>query len=100
MKEKYQIQGKVELCSEIAFTILYLLCKARVVTVSEQQKAGDMAVTLERGGTVRLQTRAVMVQSTSEASFFITHSRLLLNVQSKGGVLSHNLKDHDMKKGL
>lgn len=100
MKEKYQIQGKVELCSEIAFTILYLLCKARVVTVSEQQKAGDTAVTLERGGTVRLQTRAVMVQSTSEASFFITHSRLLLNVQSKGDVLSHNLKDHDMKKGL
>lgn len=84
----------------LAFTILYLLCKARVVTVSEQQKAGDMAVTLERGGTALLQTRAVMVQCTLEASFSITLSHLLLNVQSRGGMLSHNLKDSDMKKGL
>lgn len=84
----------------LAFTILYLLFKARVVTVSESQKAGDTAVTLERGGTGLLQTRAVMVHSTLEASFFITHSHLLLNVQSRGGMLSHNLKDHDMKKGL
>lgn len=68
--------------------------------MSEQQKAGDMAVTLERGGTALLQTRSVMVQSTLEASFFITHSHRLLNVESRGGMLSHNLKDHDMKKGL
>lgn len=87
-------------CYALAFTILYLLCKARVVAVSEQQKAGDMAVTLEHGGTALPQTRAVMVQPTLEASFFITHNHLLLNVQSRGGMLSHNLKDHDMKKGL
>lgn len=68
--------------------------------MSEQQKAGDMAVTLEHGGTALLQTRAVMVQSTLEASFSITHSHLLLNVQSRGGMCSHNLKDYDMKKGL
>lgn len=41
-----------------------------------------------------------MLQFTSQASFFLTQSHLLLNVQGKGGMLSHNLKDSDMKKGL
>lgn len=54
----------------------------------------------ERGGTALLQPAAEVVRSTLEASFFIRHSHLLLNVQSKGGMLSHNLKDRDMKKGL
>ncbi len=54
----------------------------------------------ERVVTALLQATAVVMWSSSEAGPFITCDHLLLNVQSKGGMLSHNLKDHDMKEGL